>query len=56
MPDKKMSEVGFRMLTVEKYIIFYKIDGEDVYIHRVLHGARNYPLLFEKNNDDSCMF
>ena len=46
VPDKKMSEIGFRMLVVEQYIAFYKIDGKTVHIHRVLHGARNYPLLF----------
>lgn len=46
VPDKRMAEVGFRMLAAQKYIIFYKIDGKVIHIHRILHGARNYPSLF----------
>ena len=47
--DKKIGEMGFRMLVIDKYIAFYKIDGDTVHIHRVLHGARNYPILFNKS-------
>lgn len=47
VPDKKITEMGFRMLVVSKYIAFYKINDNYVYIHRVLHGGRNYPVLFD---------
>ncbi len=49
VPDKKMAAHGFRMLIVMPYIIFYKIDDNTVHIHRVLHGARNYPSLFKES-------
>ena len=45
IPDKKLAAFGFRMLPIGAYIAFYKIDGDVVHIHRVLHGARNYPAL-----------
>ena len=51
VPDKKMSEIGFRMLVVEQYLVFYKIDGSTIHIHRVLHGARNFPLLFREKGE-----
>jgi len=51
IPDKKLANWGFRMLVVEKYIIFYKIDGNIVHIHRVFHGMRNYPALLNIAKD-----
>ena len=46
--DKKMAEAGYRMLDVKPYIAFYRIIGGCVFIYRVLHGATNYPLLYER--------
>jgi addiction module RelE/StbE family toxin len=46
IPDKKMSEKGYRMLIVNNYIAFYKIHNKDVQVLRVLHGSRGYPRLF----------
>ena len=48
VPDKKMGEAGFRILGIKPYVAFYRIIGRNVYIYRVLHGATNYPLLYEK--------
>ena len=48
VPDKRMSEAGYRMLGIKPYVAFYRIIGNDVFIYRVLHGARNYPLLYSK--------
>jgi len=47
VPDKKMSAAGFRMLGVKPYIAFYRVVGSFVYIYRVLHGAADYPMLYE---------
>ncbi len=49
IPDKKISQMGFRMLPIGNYLLFYKIYEEDkeVSILRVLHGNRDYPSLFE---------
>jgi plasmid stabilization system protein ParE len=39
----RLSRRGFRCLVVEEYLCFYKITTREVLIHRVIHGARNYP-------------
>ena len=36
------------MLGIKLYIVFYRIVGRNTLIYRVLHGATNYPLLYEK--------
>jgi toxin ParE1/3/4 len=38
---------GLRSFTVGKYIVFYRRNKDGVDIVRVLHGARNFPPLFE---------
>jgi plasmid stabilization system protein ParE len=47
-PDEKMAEMGFRMLGVNRYLVFYRIIGDTVYIYRIIHSARDYPALFGK--------
>jgi len=48
IPDKKISAAGYRMLVIKPYIAFYRVIGQTIFIYRVLHGAVNYPLLYEK--------
>ncbi|MCL2409944.1 MAG: type II toxin-antitoxin system RelE/ParE family toxin [Oscillospiraceae bacterium] len=48
VPDNKMSAAGYRMLGIKPYIAFYRVIDQNVFIYRVLHGATNYPLLYEK--------
>jgi len=48
VPDKKMAAAGYRMLGIKPYIAFYRIVNRNVFIYRVLHGAINYPMLYEK--------
>ena len=48
VPDKKMAAAGYRMLGIKPYIAFYRVIDRNVFIYRVLHGATNYPLLYEK--------
>ena len=39
----------YRFLASGKYIIFYKIDDEYVYIYRILYGRRDYTrILFDE--------
>jgi toxin ParE1/3/4 len=52
VPDKKMAVAGYRMLGLKPYIAFYRIVDCNVFIYRVLHGATNYPLLYEKMTQD----
>lgn len=37
----KLREVGYRVLVIEAYLIFYMIRGHTVEIHRVVHGSRH---------------
>ena len=46
--DLKMRRAGYRMLLVKPYILFYRVVNRSVFIYRVIHGAINYPLLYEK--------
>ena len=46
--DKKMAAAGYRTLSIKPYIAFYRIVDRNVFIYRVLHGATNYPLLYER--------
>ena len=48
VPDKKMAAAGYRMLGIKPYIAFYRIVDCNVFIYRILHGATNYPLLYER--------
>jgi plasmid stabilization system protein ParE len=48
VPDEKMSRAGYRMLGIKPYIAFYRVIGGSVFIYRVLHGASNYPLLYDE--------
>jgi len=52
--DKKMGAAGYRMLGIRPYIAFYRIVDRNVFIYRVLHGATNYPLLYEKMTQIDC--
>jgi len=44
--DDELRKQGYRNLVCEKYLCIYKIVGDTVFIHHVVHGSRNYPLLF----------
>lgn len=33
---------GYRFIVVNPYLVFYRIIGESVIIHRILHGRRDY--------------
>ena len=54
VPDKKLAESGFRMVVVEKYLMFYKIfEAESkVLFYRVLNGRTNYPEFMNKLYND----
>jgi toxin ParE1/3/4 len=37
----KIREFGYRVMIVESYLAFYIIRGDQIEIHRVVHGSRN---------------
>ena len=45
--DERLAAMAYRVLVVENYLIFYKITGKTVLVHRILHGARDLPNLLE---------
>lgn len=40
--DEEIKKLKYRFLIVQNYIIFYTIEKRVIYIHRILHGARDY--------------
>lgn len=44
--EDELARWGYRYLVVENYLIFYTIEGRTIYVHRILHGARDYLRLF----------
>lgn len=40
--DDYLVQKGYRMLIVEKYLVFYLIENDEVNITAVIHGAMSY--------------
>ena len=40
--DLRIAQMGYRYLVMENYLVFYMVEGVEVFVHRVLHGARDY--------------
>ena len=40
--DELLSELGYRCLIVDEYLAFYTVEENIVFVHRILHGARDY--------------
>jgi addiction module RelE/StbE family toxin len=47
--DDYLAAIGYRWLSVKKYLLFYTIDytKNEINISRVLHGRRNWATLLE---------
>ncbi len=43
--DERLKRLGYRMLVVGKYLVFYVVKPETVQIRRILCGARQYRFL-----------
>jgi len=43
--DGRLKNLGYRMLIIEEYIVFYVIKEKIVEIRRILHGKRKYEFL-----------
>ena len=39
--NPKLTALGYRVLVIDNYLVFYKVKGNAVLVHRVLHGARD---------------
>lgn len=43
--EEEVRSLGYRYLIVQNYLIFYTVEEKTIFIHRILHGARNYKTL-----------
>ncbi len=43
--DDSLTLLGYRYLVVDNYLIFYVLEDQTIYIHRIVHGARDYTQL-----------
>ena len=40
--EDELAKLGYRYLVVENYLVFYIVERQTIYVHRILHGARDY--------------
>ena len=54
IPYDKLAKQGYRMVVVEKYLMFYRVfdDERKVIFYRVLNGTRDYPNLLKRINPE----
>ena len=43
--DDRLKDKGYRMLVVEKYLVFYVVKSKTIQVRRIIHGARDYNFL-----------
>ena len=43
--DERLKRLGYRILIVGRYLVFYVVKPKTVQIHRIIHGARRYNFL-----------
>ena len=43
--DDRLKKLGYRMLIIGKYLVFYVVKAKTVQIRRIIHGARQYSFL-----------
>ena len=44
--ETELRNLGYRFLTVEKYILIYRLIGETVFVYHIFDGRSDYPTLF----------
>jgi plasmid stabilization system protein ParE len=47
VPDKELGPQEYRMLVCGKYVCFYRLIGNIVYVYHIVHGSREYSKLFK---------
>ena len=43
--DNRLKKMGYRILIIGKYLVFYVVKANTVQIRRIIHGARQYNFL-----------
>ncbi|MDI6601040.1 MAG: type II toxin-antitoxin system RelE/ParE family toxin [Thermoanaerobacteraceae bacterium] len=47
VPDEELRMQEYRMLVCDKYVCFYKLIGNTVYVYHIVHGSKEYSALFK---------
>jgi len=45
LKDDRLKKLGYRVLIIRKYLVFYVVKDKFIQIRRVIHGARRYGFL-----------
>ena len=40
--EEELVTIEYRFLVVQNYLIFYTIEDHTIWVHRIIHGARDY--------------
>ena len=40
--EEELVNMGYRFLIVQDYLVFYTIEDRIIWVHRIIHGARDY--------------
>ena len=40
--EEALADMRYRFFTVNNYLVFYSVEEQIVWVHRIIHGARNY--------------
>lgn len=43
--ESSLASLGYRYLVLDSYLIFYVMEAQTIYVHRIVHGARDYTAL-----------
>ncbi len=43
--DNRLQKIGYKMLVINNYLVFYVVKQKTVEIRRILHGKRKYEFL-----------
>jgi len=43
--DDRLKRLGYRILIIDKYLVFYVVKTNTIQIRRVIHGAQQYSFL-----------
>ena len=43
--DDRLKKLGYRILIIGKYLVFYVVKSNTVQVRRIIHGARKYSFL-----------
>ncbi len=43
--DERLGKMGYRILIIQKYLVFYVVKPKFIQIRRIIHGARQYGFL-----------